>query len=401
MPGTYDVAVIGLGAMGAATLYQLARQGAEAIGLDRFSPPHMHGSSHGETRITREAVGEGRAYVPLVTRSHEIWRELERATGKRLLVPCGCLIIGPRHARHHHKPSFLKTTFELAQEFGIEHEQLDASAIVERFPQFDAVHEDEVGYFERGGGSLRLKECIEAQLMEAERIGGRKLALKRNTHVSRITQRGNIVRIDTADGTIEAARAVVSAGAWTGNLLGAPYNRILTVTRQVLYWFEPNDPALYAEESCPAFIRIWGLGDGEYFYGLPTPAGSAGVKIATEDLSARAAPDDTDFVTSREDQMDFFHRHLAQRMRGLRPSAVQVMQCLYTNTPDSNFIIDVHPTMPNVLVVSACSGHGFKHSAAIGELAAIGDTDSPLLKPFRLPGHYSGFRSYGNIAGMP
>src|SRR5215470_3167609 len=105
MPGTYDVAVIGLGAMGAATLYQLARQGAEAIGLDRFSPPHMHGSSHGETRITREAAGEGRAYVPLVRRSHEIWRELESATGKRLLVACGCLIIGRRGVPHRHKPS--------------------------------------------------------------------------------------------------------------------------------------------------------------------------------------------------------------------------------------------------------------------------------------------------------
>jgi sarcosine oxidase len=387
MPRTYDVAVIGLGAMGAATLYHLARQGAEAIGLDRFSPPHVHGSSHGETRITRVAAGEGSAYVPLARRSHEIWRELEVVTGKRLLVTCGCLIIGRRHARHHHKPNFLKATFELAQEFGIAHEQLDASAIAERFPQFDGVHEDEVGYFEPGAGSLRPEECIEAQLMEAERIGGRKLTLKRRTHVSRVTQRDNMVCIDTADGPIEAARAVVSAGAWIGNLLGAPYDRILTVTRQVLYWFKPDDPALYAEERCPAFIRIWGLGDGEYFYGLPTPTGSAGVKIGTEDRSARVAPDDTDFMTSREDQMDFFRRHLVQRVRGLRPPAVQVMHCLFTNTPDSNFIIDVHPTMPNVLVVSACSGHGFKHSAAIGELAAIGDIDSPLLKPFRLPGH--------------
>jgi sarcosine oxidase len=384
MPKTYDVAVIGLGAVGAATLYQLARQGAKAIGLDRFSPPHTHGSSHGETRITREAVGEGEAYVPLVRRSHEIWRELEGATGKRLLVGCGCLIIGRLDARHHHKPSFLKTTFELAEEFGISHERLDATAVAERFPQFDAVHEDEEGYFEPGAGSLRPKECIAAQLSEAERISGSKLALKRNTRVSRITQHENTVRVHTADGTIEVARAVVSAGAWTANLLGAPYNHILTVTRQVLYWFKPDDPALYAEGRCPAFIRIWGSGDDEYFYGLPTPTGSAGVKIATENLTATVDPDNTDLMTSREDQMDFFRRHLALRMRGLRAPAIQVKHCLYTNTPDSNFIIDVHPTMPNVLVVSACSGHGFKHSAAIGELAAKGDSRSPLLQPFRL-----------------
>jgi len=388
MPDTYDVAVIGLGAMGAATLYQLARQGGvSAIGLDRFSPPHTHGSSHGETRITREAVGEGRAYVPLVRRSHEIWRELEGVTGRQLLVACGCLIIGHRDAGHHHKPNFLKTTFELAREFEIAHEEVDALAIAERFPQFEAVQEDETGYFEPGAGSLRPNECIEAQLGEAARIGGKKFALKRKTRVSRITQHDNTVHIDTANGPIEVARAVVSAGAWTANLLGAPYDRLLTVTRQVLYWFKPHDSALYSEERCPAFIRIWGCGDGEYFYGLPIPissTGVSGVKIATEDLSARVRPCDTNFETSEQEQMDFFRRHLAQRVRGLQAPAVQVMPCLYTNTPDSDFIIDVHPYMPNVLVVSACSGHGFKHSAAIGELAAKSVISSLVLEPFRL-----------------
>jgi sarcosine oxidase len=386
MPDTYDVAVIGLGAVGAATLYQLARRGAKAIGLDRFSPPHSYGSSHGETRITREAVGEGKAYVPLVRRSHEIWRELEGATGKRLLVECGCLIIGRPDAttRHHHKPSFLKATIGLAREFGIKHEEFDASIIAKRFPQFDAVPEDEVGYFEPGAGFLRPEECIKVQLSEATRIGRGKLALKTNTRVSRITQDGNTVRVDTVEGPIEASRAVVSAGAWTANLLGTPYDDVLTVTCQILYWFKPDDPALYAEPRCPAFIRIWGAGDEEYFYGLPTPTDSVGVKIATEDLSARIDPDKIDCVTTNKDGMDFFNRHLNGRMHGLRGPAIKTVSCLYTNTPDSNFIIDVHPKMPNVLVVSACSGHGFKHSAAIGELAANGDTNSPLLQPFRL-----------------
>lgn len=387
MAETCDVAVIGLGAMGAATLYHLARRGVRAIGLDRFSPPHGCGSSHGETRITREAVGEGKAYVPLVRRSHEIWRELEGATGKRLLTECGCLIIGRSDStiRHHRKPSFIKTTIELAKEFGIRHEELDAGMIAVRFPQFDAVAEDEVGYFEPGAGFLRPEECIEVQLSEAARIGGDKLVLKKDTRVCAIAQHGNTVRVDTEAGVVEASRAVVSAGAWTARLLGAPYDDLLTVTCQILYWFRPDDPALYAEPRCPAFIRMWGSNDGEYFYGLPTPTGSDGVKIATEDLLARIDPDGLDSSKLSENGIDFFHRHLKGRMRGLSPPAFKVVGCLCTTTPDSDFIVDVHPTMPSVLVISACSGHGFKHSAAIGELAAIGDTDSPLLKPFRLP----------------
>jgi sarcosine oxidase len=386
MTETYDVAVVGLGAMGAATLYQLARLGAKAIGLDRFSPPHARGSSHGETRITREAAGEGRAYVPLARRSHEIWRALEAATGAQLLAECGCLIIGRPLAGHHRKQDFLKATFELAREFGIRHEKLDASAIAKRFPQFDTVHGDEIGYFEPGAGSLRPEECIAAQLREAKRIGRNLLVLKPDTRVFRITQHGDTVRVDTADGPLEVARAVVSAGAWTANLLGAPFDRILSVTRQVLYWFESDDPVLYTEERCPAFIRMWGLGDNDYFYGLPIPAGPiTGVKVATEDLSARVDPEKSDFASSGQDGKDFFRRHLVGRMRGLRAPASRVSHCLYTNTPDSNFIIDAHPNMPNVLVISACSGHGFKHSAAIGELAAKGDTRSPLLQPFRLP----------------
>src|SRR5579871_4193009 len=130
---THEVAVVGLGAMGAATLYQLAKRGVSAIGVDRHVPPHEHGSSHGETRITRRAVGEGADYVPLVTRSHAIWRELERATGMTLFVPCGGLVVGRMDCGPQ---GFLRATVDVARQYGIEHEILNCDALVARFPQF-------------------------------------------------------------------------------------------------------------------------------------------------------------------------------------------------------------------------------------------------------------------------
>ena len=152
MAATTDIAVIGLGAMGAAALYQLARRGVRATGIDRFAPPHSLGSSHGETRITRQAVGEGAAYAPLVLRSHEIWRELEAATGASLLVACGGVMIGPMHraSSHHGKPDFLRTTTAVAHQFAIPHEVLTRDDLTSRFPQFTNLAPDDVGYYEPG-----------------------------------------------------------------------------------------------------------------------------------------------------------------------------------------------------------------------------------------------------------
>lgn len=150
---SYDVAVVGLGAMGSAALYQLAKRGVKAVGIDRFSPPHDRGSTHGETRITRQAIGEGEVYVPLALRSHEIWRELETETGESLLTQSGCLIIGSeaRRAEGSVRIDFMGRTLRAAQQYDIAHEVLDAAEIRRRFPQFRA-HDGEVGYLEPGGG---------------------------------------------------------------------------------------------------------------------------------------------------------------------------------------------------------------------------------------------------------
>src|SRR5271157_649347 len=169
-----DVLVVGLGAMGSAALYQLSRLGAHATGIDRFDPPHDRGSSHGETRITREAIGEGRDFVPLVLRSNQIWEELEAATGRSLLTRNGALILASESisGNHHGSTSFVQDTISTAREFGIAHEVLDADEIHRRYPQFK-LSGDEVGYFESGAGFLRPEACVETQLNLARQLGAK------------------------------------------------------------------------------------------------------------------------------------------------------------------------------------------------------------------------------------
>jgi sarcosine oxidase len=366
---TADVAVVGLGAMGAAALYQLSRRGVRAVGIDRFAPPHSLGSSHGETRITRQAVGEGAAYAPLVLRSHAIWRELQGATGSRLLVDCGFVLIGAtqRASSHHGKPDFLRATTAVARQFAIAHEVLDRADLARRFPQFTDLAPDDMGYYEPGAGFLHPEACIAAQLAEAQRLGARTLL---DTRVGAIAQRNETVRIETTTGPVEAASVIVTAGAWTAKLLGPPFDRLLRVTRQALHWFAPDDPAAFHPARCPVFFRMHGPGDSDYFYGFPTPQGGAGVKLATEQYDSATDAETADRSLPPGEATTMYATQIAGRLAGVTPHVLRSEACLYTNTPDSGFLIDAHPAMPRVLVVSACSGHGFKHSAAIGEAAA-------------------------------
>ena len=172
MANTADLLVLGLGAVGSAALYQASKLGARSIGIDRFVPPHDQGSSHGDTRITRQAIGEGKVFVPLVLRSNQIWEEIESATGRSLMVRNGCLVLASANTPgcHHGSTSFVQDTIDAAFEFGIAHEVLSADEIARRYPQF-RLRGDEVGYFEPGAGFLRPEACIEAQLTLSRNAG--------------------------------------------------------------------------------------------------------------------------------------------------------------------------------------------------------------------------------------
>ncbi len=379
------IVVIGLGAMGAATLYQLARRGIPALGIDRFAPPHTLGSSHGETRITRVAVGEGDAYVPFVRRSHAIWRELEAATGERLLEQCGLLMMAPRGVRtgHHGKTDFLNRTIAVAERHAIPHERLDARAVAARFPAF-LLEGNEDAYLEPGGGYVHPERCIAAQLAQAQALGA---AIRTNQLVHALHPDGAGLRIETDAGPIHADQAIVTAGAWAGPLLGPAFAPILVPRRQLLHWVPVSDPALFQPGACPAWIWMHGTQPEDYFYGFPAQPGTREVKVASEQYVAACNPDTVDRTVHPGEAAAMAAKHVTGRLRGATPTPSRSAACLYTVTPDSGFVIDRHPDMDRVIVVSACSGHGFKHSAGIGEAVAqlaIDGRSAIDLAPFRL-----------------
>ncbi len=368
MSGPFDTVVVGLGAVGSACLLQLARRGQRVLGLDRYDPPHAWGSSHGGTRLTRCAVGEGEAYVPLVVRSHEIWRDLEAETGAELLTQCGMLILDGASgaACYHGKGDFLGRTIAAAKRFAIPHEVLDAAGVMRRFPQF-RLRGGETGYFEPGGGFVRPEACVEAQLTLARRHGA---VTRTGTRVARIERDGGGVCVVTDGDRYHAADAVLAAGAWSAGFMGtlAPH---LSVTRQVFHWFEPSNPAAFAPDRFPPFIWVHGDGPDDSFYGFPIPPGEQGVKVGTEQTSATTPdPDRLGREIAVQEAEALFRDHLQGRLPGLSPRALRDAACIYTNTPDGDFLVARAPENDRVLLVSACSGHGFKHSAGLGEAVA-------------------------------
>jgi len=360
--------VLGLGAMGSATLCQLAQRGVRALGIDRFSPPHARGSSHGDTRITRLAIGEGARYTPLARRSHELWRELERETGATLLRTVGGLFISsPNRQAVMHVPDFFANTVAAAREHGIDHEILDAAAIRRRFPVFQ-VADDEHGYFEPGAGYLRPEACIAAQLATAERRGA---TVHRGETVTGFDAAAAGVTVVTDRGRYTADRLVVAAGAWLPTLVGRDVARHFRIYRQRLLWLAiDGDPVEFLPERCPVFI--WELQKpGQGIYGFPAVDGPAGgVKVGTEQFTTLTTADEGEEALPPTDVAAFHAALIAPYVRGLAARCVKAVTCLYTVTSDFGFVIDAHPDSDRVLLVSPCSGHGFKHSPAIGEAAA-------------------------------
>ncbi len=370
MSRDYDAVVVGLGAMGAAALYQLSKRGARVLGIDRYDPPHDKGSSHGETRITRLANGESAHYTRMVRRSNEIWRELEAETGETLLTQCGGLMIHGAGAGAMHVPRFYEKTVENAVANGVRHVLLDAGEIRDRFPQF-RVADAERGYYEYEAGFLRPEACIAAQLSLATRKHGAETRL--HSAVTGFSETPDHVVVETDQGGVSARTLIVAAGAWAPQFLGG---RIpLSVHRQVLYWFEA-DAEIYQPGRFPIFI--WDTAKtAEGLYGFPEVHPGGGVKIATEQYDAVTTPEDATrepTAAERGEMEDLAARYLPGLGRCIRTET-----CLYTVTPDHEFVIDRLPGSRRVIVASACSGHGFKHSAAIGEMLC----NLALLQPFQ------------------
>jgi sarcosine oxidase len=351
-----DVIVVGLGAMGSATAFHLAAKGARVLGFDRYHPPHQFGSSHGLTRIIREAYFEHPSYVPLVQRAYELWADLEQLSGRKLLRQTGGLMIGPPDG------VLVSGARRSAEEHKLLHQVFSSAELRARFPIFSP-EENTVGIWEPRAGILFPELAVQTHLELAVKRGA---SLKFNESVLRWEPEGEGVRVFTDKGVYRAGRLVLSAGAWLGALLGGPADLPLSVERQVLLWFEPRAQAeLFQPEHCP--IYIWEYAPHRFFYGFPDLGD--GIKAAVHHEGQRSDPETIQREVSEhevETMRSLLRRFLPDADGVLKSSVV----CMYTNTPDEHFLLDYHPAHPLILVASPCSGHGFKFSSVIGELAA-------------------------------
>lgn len=353
-----DVIVVGLGAIGSASLYHLAARGVNVLGLDRFNPPHNRGSSHGETRITRLVTGEGDVFVPIVQRSHQLWRELEAATGETLFTQTGVLYLGNKDS------ALIDRVTGVAQRMHLEHQRLSQPEIEQRFPQF-SLQQETAGLFDPAGGALFPERCIAVQLQLAQHQGAE---IHTGERVLAVTPNATGVRVTTDRNDYHAGQVVLTAGPWLPQLVGGAFPQLLRVYRQVLYWFATEHPADFTPNRFPVFI--WGHSADQGFYGFPSFTGDRTVKVATSQLLTETAPDAVARLVTANEIATMYQTHIAGLIPGLAPQVLRTATCLYTVTPDGSFVFDQHPASPHVLLVSACSGHGFKHSAAIGEAVA-------------------------------
>jgi sarcosine oxidase len=368
LPMSYEVIVIGLGAMGSASLCQLAKRGVKVLGIDQFSPPHKFGSTHGETRVTRQAIGEGTEYVPLTLRTYEIFRQIEAETGADLLTMTGGLIMSYPDAKNLHSNKFINETIDAAQKFDIKHRTLTATEISREFPQFN-LSGNEIGYYEDEMGFLRPERCVYSQLELAEKYGAE---INRQEQVLEIKPYSSHVEVITNKNTYQAEKIIMSVGSWINNFTEVTKRNLFKIYRQVFYWFDVADSfKKFKLGSFPTFIWEFGRWENDFVYGFPAINGkSGGLKIATETYFETTDPDNVKRDVSPKEIDEVFSTYIENKINGISPKSVKTATCLYTTAPNSRFLIDKSPESDRIIVASPCSGHGFKHSAAIGECLA-------------------------------
>ena len=365
MSAGYDVVVVGLGGMGSAAAHRLAERGLSVLGLDRFGPAHDRGSSHGGSRITRQAYFEDPAYVPLLQRAAELWDQVSVASGRSIVDWTGGVMVG--------RPDGPTVAGSLARarEWGLGHELLDARTLRSRFPALRP-SDSEVAIVEWRAGVVSPEESVRAHLSLARRAGAR---LHHGETVLDWTSTGRGVRVRTDHGAYHADKLVLAPGAWAPELL-ADVGRPLRVERYVQFWFAPDDPAAFAGHP----VWIWeGEGDRQV-YGFPTGADGT-VKVAFFRGGAPCDPHTVDRTVGAGEVSE-----IASFVGGHVPGAVQrfvrAKTCLYTCTPDHHFVIAHHPDHDDVVLACGFSGHGFKFVPVVGEivsdLVADGRTRHPI-----------------------
>lgn len=371
MKAAFDVIVLGLGANGSSAIYHLSKTGHNVLGIDRFTPPHSRGSSHGQSRIIRQAYHENPLYVPFVKEAYNFWDEIEKTSGKQLLLRTGGIMLGDENS------SVIKGAKLSAETHHVSAEYLENDSIKKRFPALRPTV-NTVAILDKDAGILLPEKCIQTYLEEAQKNGAQ---LHYNEQVIRILPNKNFVEIITDTHTYQATKLIVSAGAWLTELM--PELQLpLTVERQVLYWLKDKKSASYfTPDRLP--IYIWEYAPGNIFYGFPDLGD--GIKIAFHYNGEMITPDALKPDVSPQEIGSMIE--VAETYLDIKPLFNYSTTCMYTNTPDANFIIDFHPQYNNVIIASPCSGHGFKFASLTGKLLcdmALGKSVAFDLLPFRI-----------------
>ena len=365
--------------MGSATVYQLALRGVRALGIERFAIPHEMGSSHGLTRIIRLAYHEGPAYVPLGRRAYELWHELEAQTGEQLLHTTGSV-----HAGAPGTPAF-DDTLAACREQGVPHEVLTSAELSARFPGY-RMASDAMAIVQPQGGFLVPERCIEGTVAIARERGA---DIHEDERVLDWEPLANGVRVRTDHGVYEARSLVLTSGAWAGRML--PSLRELAIPeRQVVAWFETREPELFSPSRFPVFIITW---EDEEYYGFPE-FGAPGLKVGKfHHVGETADPDNLDrsFRSEDETMLRRFTQEVFPKAAG---RLLNMSTCMFTNSPDKNFVLGCDETYPQISFAAGFSGHGFKFSSVIGQimadLALQGKTSLDIStfdpKRFKVPG---------------
>lgn len=346
--------------MGAAASYNLAKKGLRVLNIEKFGVNHEFGSSHGRTRIIRLAYYEDPRYVPLLRRAYDSWKELESKSGKKLLRLTGGLMIGKEDG------DLVRGVLKSARLHGIRHDLLSSEEAEERFEAF-TLGEEFVAVHDETAGVLSAEDCVRAFVGLGSEAG---CDFRFSEQVLGWRNLTEGVEIRTSSGTQTASKLVLAAGPWNGTLLQGLLP--LQVERQVPLWFSSNGADLFAPPKMPVFIME--EDEGVYYYGVPELG--HGVKVARTHGGEVGDPDQARRKVTEEDIAPV-EGFISRRLRKLKGPPVASTTCLYTNTPDRHFAVGLHPDNERVIILSACSGHGFKFASVIGEVVADVATGKP------------------------
>ncbi|HEX8703823.1 MAG TPA: N-methyl-L-tryptophan oxidase [Myxococcaceae bacterium] len=354
------VAVLGAGGVGSAAARFLAKEGHAVTVLEQFEPDHDRGSSYGTSRIIRKTYTDG-FYTGLMGAAYPLWDELEREAGEPLFARTGGLFFGPT------EHSELAAIRKALSDNGVPYEELDPAACARRFPRLRLLA-GESGVFEREAGFLRASACVRANLRLAEAHGAR---LRTGVAVEALEPRPEGVRLVLAGGeSLEFDRVIVAAGPWTARLLGRFVTLPFTVTRQVYCHFEPQPQAPIKDFGT---LPVW-IDFATDFYGFPYDGQAPGVKVAWHHFGTPSDPNHVDRQIHEADR-EPLRRYCAEHLPELTPRTVLEKVCLYTVSPDKDFVVDHLPDEPRVTLVGGLSGHGFKFTVLLGRIASWMATD--------------------------